>query len=294
MMKKYLLTIFTCAITFTFYAQEKEFLITTTKATPPPPLAILEGCEDTEDSYECGQEKALSAAFDALKETDIENVLNATELDIIFMNVHIEFDKDKKIATEQSSVVFHESEMRPMNVSLSFSAEDLPLLIHNDKEVALTVFRKHLFLKLDRVEKKLIPLPDYEPERVPFSGPEVGIVYPGCEKASSNEERKKCMATHISKFVGENFNNKLGKKLGLDGINRIYVVFKINEEGKVKDIRSRAPHPQLEQEAIRIIKKLPVMQPATIENIPVSVNYSLPIVFNVSAKERKKRKRNKW
>ncbi|PTX63715.1 TonB-like protein [Kordia periserrulae] len=259
-----------------------------------PESTVIEGCQYEEDVYECSKEKFRRSIFQYLKPSDAILIAKNTTKDTIFVDVMFATDSVGKVDKERSSLKFHETEMKPFKIETSSSPVDFQIELAPISQKQTSYIRNHLFLKIDRKNNIFIPLYDYTPKRIPFSGPEVGVVYPGCEKASSNKERKKCMATNISKFVAENFNDRLGKKLGLDGINRIYVVFKINEEGKVKEIRSRAPHLKLEQEAIRVIKKLPDMQPATIENIPVSVNYALPIVLNVSAKERKKRKRNKW
>ncbi|MCB4807572.1 M56 family metallopeptidase [Tamlana sp. 62-3] len=117
---------------------------------------------------------------------------------------------------------------------------------------------------------------------VPFSVVEHVPVFPGCESLNTNEEKRKCFSEKISNFVGENFNTDLGKELGLSGRQRINVIFKIDTEGNIGDIRSRAPHTDLEAEAIRVINKLPKMTPGKQKGKLVKVAYSLPIVFAVT------------
>src|SRR5690606_36395611 len=114
---------------------------------------------------------------------------------------------------------------------------------------------------------------------VPFAVIEKVPTYPGC--SGDNDAMKKCMSQNISIFVGENFNTKLGKELGLEGRQRIAVQFKIDKTGKVVDVRARAPIPELEAEAVRVIEKLPQMQPGEQKGEKVGVIYSLPIVFEV-------------
>ena len=116
---------------------------------------------------------------------------------------------------------------------------------------------------------------------VPFAVIENVPVFPGCEGLSNNEERKKCMSEKISQHVNRNFDKDLGGELGLSGINRVIVQFKIDRTGKITEVRSRAPHPRLEQEAARVINKLPSMQPGKQRGKAVGVMYSLPIVFQV-------------
>ena len=114
---------------------------------------------------------------------------------------------------------------------------------------------------------------------VAFSEIERVPTYPGC--SGDNETLKKCFTERISAFVGENFNTKLGKDLGLTGIQRIVVKFKIDKSGNIVRATAKAPKPELEAEALRIIEKLPQMQPGEQKGEKVGVLYSLPIIFEV-------------
>ncbi|MCF8273721.1 MAG: energy transducer TonB [Flavobacteriaceae bacterium] len=116
---------------------------------------------------------------------------------------------------------------------------------------------------------------------VPFGVIDQVPVFPGCESLTSNIEQKECMSKEITMFVNKNFNTNIGKENGLVGKQRINVIFKINQQGNIVDVRSRAPHPALEAEAIRVIKMLPKMLPGKQRGQAVTVPYSLPIVFMV-------------
>lgn len=117
---------------------------------------------------------------------------------------------------------------------------------------------------------------------VPFAVIENVPVYPGCESAGNNEAKKKCMSEKIQKFVQKKFNNELANDLGLDaGRQRISVQFKIDRTGNVVGVRARAPHPRLEQEAIKVVQQLPKMTPGKQRGKAVGVLYALPIVFEV-------------
>jgi protein TonB len=115
---------------------------------------------------------------------------------------------------------------------------------------------------------------------VPFAVIENVPVFPGCEKGN-NEAKKKCMSANIAKFVNKKFNTDLASDLGLSGRQRINVIFKIDKTGNIVGIRARAPHPGLEKEATRVIGLLPKMKPGRQRGKPVTVPYSLPIVFQV-------------
>tara|TARA_A100001011_G_scaffold4108_1_gene4706 strand:- start:2115 stop:3014 length:900 start_codon:yes stop_codon:yes gene_type:complete len=119
---------------------------------------------------------------------------------------------------------------------------------------------------------------------VSFSSVENAPIYPGCEKGN-NEKRRRCMSEKIAKFVRKKFNTKLAKNIGLSGRQRISVIFKIDKVGNITGVRARAPHPQLEDEAIRVINLLPKMKPGMQLGKPVIVPYSLPIIFQVEKNE---------
>lgn len=117
---------------------------------------------------------------------------------------------------------------------------------------------------------------------IPFAVVEIVPVFPGCESLGSNEEKKKCMTEKVSEYVNVNFDTSLGKKLGLKGMNRVITLFKISPEGNITNVRARAPHPDLEAEAIRVVGSLPQMVPGVHNGNNVGVSYSLPIVFQVN------------
>ena len=89
------------------------------------------------------------------------------------------------------------------------------------------------------------------------------------------------MSEKVMKFVQRKFDTDLANDLGLEGRQRISVQFKIDRNGKVVDVRARAPHPRLEQEAIDVVKALPKMTPGKQRGQPVGVLYALPILFQV-------------
>lgn len=118
---------------------------------------------------------------------------------------------------------------------------------------------------------------------VPFAVIEDVPIYPGCENLNNNAERKKCMEDKVMKFVQTNFNTELAGELGLEGRQRINVQFKIDRNGDVVNVRARAPHPRLEQEAVKLVQRLPKMTPGKQRGKPVGVLYALPILFQVES-----------
>ena len=85
---------------------------------------------------------------------------------------------------------------------------------------------------------------------VPFIMIQDAPIYPSCEKAKTNSDRKKCMSDKITKLIQRKFEGSdIASDYGLTGKQKIDVQFKIDKTGHVTDIKTRAPHPKLEDEA---------------------------------------------
>ena len=107
-------------------------------------------------------------------------------------------------------------------------------------------------------------------------------VFPGCDKYSTNAERAVCFEKKVTRLILRKYNSRIGEELGLKGRQRIMLYFEINQNGEVSNIRasSKAKIFDLEKEAIRVAKKLPIMEPARAGNEKVKMAYSVPIVFD--------------
>lgn len=113
-------------------------------------------------------------------------------------------------------------------------------------------------------------------------GVEIAPIYPGCESEKNNEGRLKCMSDKLSNLVQKKFDKDMAAELGLSGVQKIAVVFKIDKHGSVTEIQTRAPRPELEREAQRIVEQIPIMIPGKQRERPVTVQYVLPIIFKVN------------
>ena len=106
-------------------------------------------------------------------------------------------------------------------------------------------------------------------------------VYPGCEDFTENKMLKNCMSIRITAFVTMKFNSDAMKNLIRGKQYRTTVNFTVDTKGKVTDVSATGPNQEMENEAIRIIKKLPKMQPGRQKGKKVAVKYSLPIILQV-------------
>lgn len=163
------------------------------------------------------------------------------------------------------------------------AAPDVIVEVEDEADIEETVIESaEVDQEEDIVEIEEIEEVDDEPDiDVPFAVIENVPIYPGCEKKKNNAEKKQCMSEKIQKFVQKKFDTELASDLGLEGRQRIAVQFKIDKNGNVVNVRARAPHPKLQQEAISVVKSLPKMVPGKQRGKAVGVLYSLPILFQV-------------
>ena len=102
----------------------------------------------------------------------------------------------------------------------------------------------------------------------------------------------------INKFITENQNgikfDSISEVLGYKGGDKVRVstLFSVNEKGNLTDIVARGPHEIFEDEAIRILKMVPKLDPAMVNGKPVIPRFALPITFVIET-ERQKKKRAK-
>lgn len=157
-------------------------------------------------------------------------------------------------------------------------------VIEDDEEVEETIIESteakqdEKIVEVKEIKEEVV---EEEIADVPFAVIENVPIYPGCENEKSNDAKKKCMSGKISAFINKKFDTNLASDLGLEGRQRIAVQFKIDKNGKVVDVRARAPHPRLEREALNVVSSLPNMTPGMQRGKPVGVLYSLPIIFDI-------------
>ncbi|NNC63066.1 MAG: energy transducer TonB, partial [Eudoraea sp.] len=115
---------------------------------------------------------------------------------------------------------------------------------------------------------------------VPFAIIENVPIFPGCESAKNNEERKLCFQEKVQQHIIKEFTYPpAALELGIQG--RVFVQFVIDSKGKIGSIRMRGPDKNLEKEAHRIVASLPQMTPGNQRGKAVSVPYSIPINFTI-------------
>lgn len=102
-------------------------------------------------------------------------------------------------------------------------------------------------------------------------------VFPGCE---NEKDKRACFGRMMQQHIGKVFRYpELEQEMGIQG--RVNVVFDIQKDGTIGNIRMRGPNENLENEAARIIGKLPKMTPGKQRDQNVKVSFAVPITFKL-------------
>ena len=86
---------------------------------------------------------------------------------------------------------------------------------------------------------------------------------------------------NLDKHVRKTFRYPdMAQEMGIQG--RVYVNFRINKDGTITILNTRAPDKSLDEEARRIINKLPKLIPGKQRGRPTPVTFAYPIVFKLN------------
>jgi hypothetical protein len=55
----------------------------------------------------------------------------------------------------------------------------------------------------------------------------------------------------------------------------------VDVNGDVVGIKVRAPHPEIKEEVLRVMRSLPQMMPGEQDGVKIGVSYNIPITFMV-------------
>lgn len=158
-----------------------------------------------------------------------------------------------------------------------------PTIVDNDESIIETVVDVMPIVVHKAPSVSDITIDDDDPEIdvIPVSLVSDLPVFPGCEMYIDKKAQMDCFSSKVARLISKKFNTDVASDIGVTGKQKIMVTFIVNTKGEVEDVRARAPHPELQKEAIKAVKLLPKMKPAKQGFKTVNVSYSLPIIFNV-------------
>ncbi|PKA97545.1 outer membrane transport energization protein TonB [Flavobacteriaceae bacterium MAR_2009_75] len=159
------------------------------------------------------------------------------------------------------------------------AAPEIIEVVEDEEEVEETVIESTETSQ----EEEIIEVEDVEVEEevedvdVPFAVIEDVPIFPGCENESN---KRACFQQMMQKHISKNFRYpEIAQEMGVQG--RVSVMFTIQKDGSIGNVRMRGPDKNLEKEAARIIGKLPKMTPGKQRGRPVRVPFSIPITFKL-------------
>ncbi len=242
----------------------------------PQEQIVLEKCTNTPNSSACIY-RHYQTILDSILKPKIEDE-KLFYKDTISVGLHYsvntqgEIDKEMAFASISDSILRKNTEKAIKSVILSTPK----FTVENQKDAKYEVKHRFLYRLTTAQELKFIPI------NRTYEGGEI-MEFPAwkdCINKRIGKEGRVCFNTKMQEHIRKNFRYpKKAQRKGLQG--KVYVMFKINEKGKVSNIRTRGPHYLLEEEGKRIIQLLPKIKPGTINGNAVNVPFSIPINFKL-------------
>jgi len=162
---------------------------------------------------------------------------------------------------------------------LSKRIDDLHVLRVDNKKPA--TYRPKYFLNYDYLStnKQLSKIPLDSNCTLKGGVIEETPLFPNQQRIDNLSDRR-TFNLLIQQHIGSHFNypkEAIAKKIS----GRVSILFYIDKEGYVDNIRTKGPSPILENEAIRIISLLPKLKPGRHNGEPIKMPYSIPINFKL-------------
>lgn len=207
----------------------------------------------------------LGVTWGAIEYKTYEKVFDLSSLDIL------EDDDEDTPITEQLKT--------PPPPPPPPPAPEVIEVVEDEEEVEETVIESTETDQDEIIIEEIEVEDEFDDIDVPFAVIEDVPVFPGCESVAKSE-RRACFQDKINQHIRRNFRYpEIAQEMGIQG--RVYVNFIIAKDGSITNIRMRGPDKNLENEAQRIISRLPQMTPGKQRGRPVRVPFSIPITFRL-------------
>ena len=152
-------------------------------------------------------------------------------------------------------------------------------VVEDEEEVEETVIESTETDQDEIIIEEIEVEEEFDDIDVPFAVIEDVPIFPGCESVAKSQ-RRACFQEQMNKHIRRNFRYpEIAQEMGIQG--RVYVNFIIAKDGSITNIRMRGPDKNLENEAQRIISRLPKMTPGKQRGRAVRVPFSVPITFRL-------------
>ncbi|QCX01307.1 M56 family metallopeptidase [Aggregatimonas sangjinii] len=253
-------------------------------------VPIFPGCEDSDNSRACFQEmmqKHISKHFNYPQEAQEKGIQG--RVSVMFLigqdgeisNIRMR-GPDKLLEAEVARIISRLPKMTPgkLNgevVNVPFSIP-ITFKLQDDKVNSETGQTEYEEIKASQLAEMPEGSRILFQDAIPFMSVAQAPVFPGCEDSA---DARACFQESVRKHISKNFNYpKEASDRGIQG--RVSIMFLISKDGSISSIAKRGPDKLLEDEAVRIISKLPKMKPGkNAKGEPVNVPFSIPITFKL-------------
>jgi protein TonB len=243
----------------------------------PQEEIVIDDCADAIDKNDCLNHKiekeVLNILEDLFKKRD-------QEIDTLKTSITFELNDLNQINKERIYTSVNDKKLnKKFSKELNKKIAELHVLrVDNKKPIAFKTkyFLNYDYFTSDNLLNK-IPLDS----NCTFKG---GVIeetplfpnQPSVDDLTNRRTFNSLMQQHI----GSNFKypaEAIAKRVS----GRVSIIFYVDKEGNVGNIRTKGPAPILENEARRIISLLPKLQPGLHNGAPIKVPYSIPINFKL-------------
>ncbi|WP_299801053.1 energy transducer TonB [uncultured Maribacter sp.] len=243
----------------------------------PQEEIIIDECADALDKNDCLSLKIENEVLDVIKD-----LLKKRKQEIDTLKTRITFNlndlnqiNDERIYTYINDKKLNKKFSKELNQRI---AELHVLRVDNKKPInnRPKYVLKYDYLTNDNLLKK-IPLDSSST----FKGGVIEEVplFPNQPRVNALTDRR-TFNSLMQLHIGSNFvypKEAIAKKIS----GRVSIMFLVDKEGNVGNIKTKGPAPILENEARRIISLLPKLQPGRQNGAPKKIPYSIPINFKL-------------
>ncbi|MDT0605583.1 energy transducer TonB [Croceitalea rosinachiae] len=249
----------------------------------PQEQLVHEKCENTDNPNECLYNFFEEKVRKFLSSKKVSNDLLKYENDTLIAGGNLVVDHKGLVLKEKSYMAIKgtklNKKMRTDFRNLFFESKFKEVLFYKyppNTSIHSFYFNYLISKSDDKITLELIQKDDTYNGGVVQEVP----IFPGCE-GLDNEKAKLCFQEKVQNHIKYHF--KYPEKALRERISgKVSVVFVISKEGDVIKIRTKARHPILEKEALRIVKLLPKIMPGKQNGKPVKVPFSFPMWFRLN------------
>lgn len=264
-----------CTFSFFGFSQEEENSI-----YYPQEILIHPDCENVEDKNSC---------LKNIIQNDLSDILikkinqSGIEKDTIKASIYLDLDSNGVPKEDSSTPFIQDSTFRnQLSDDLKEFNKRLPKFkFLNKKPKTYNVTHSVFFSFLVHKYKDSFALSPISTDRNAYRGGDIleVPVFPGCD-ISVDQNMRLCFNKKMQTHISQNFRYpRKAQKKKQQG--KVHIMFDISSKGFIENIRTRGPYQILENEAVRIIKLLPKMQPGKKNGKPIKTPFAIPLTFKL-------------